>query len=107
AAAVGERPGDLKAVAVAVAMVGGEGYPGGQIDVDGNRGHGLPGPARGVSGAGPSRERDPPPQASRCETPRKVPGSHLSPEEPSFDRHPTTDRPCRWQSKQGMAKRSG
>ena len=73
--------GDLKAVAVAVAVVGGEGHPGGQIDVDGNRGPGLPGRARGASRAVPSRERHPPRQASRGETPRKVPGSHLFPEE--------------------------
>src|SRR5215472_17148436 len=42
----------------------------------------------GVSGAVPSRERHPPPQASRCETPRKVPGSNLSPEEPQLEALP-------------------
>jgi hypothetical protein len=42
-AAVGRpRPGHLNAVAGAVAVVGGDGHAGGQIDVDGDCGHGRP-----------------------------------------------------------------
>ena len=42
AAAVGQRPGDFKAVAVGMAVVGGDGDAGRQIDVDGNGRHDLP-----------------------------------------------------------------
>src|SRR5207302_8070825 len=42
AAASGPGPGDLEAVAVAVPLVGGDGDPGGQIHVDGDRSHGRP-----------------------------------------------------------------
>jgi hypothetical protein len=44
AAVLRQRPGDLEAVAVGVALLGGDGYPRRQIEVDRDGGHGRPGP---------------------------------------------------------------
>src|SRR5262249_48789880 len=54
----GQGPGDLEAVAVAAALVGGDGDAGGQIDFDSDGGHGI--------------ARSAPPSLKRCRFPTGI-----------------------------------